>query len=197
MKKVSFLIIDPSYIIRKGLGTIIENLDHTSLFKGLESAEAFFRIAADTNPDFVIINTSLAEDLALFKIKVMEMGLKTEFIGLTGGMASQPPGLFVDCIDINEGKGNITNKIEKIANEAAKQKPGTEKEETLSEREKAVVKLVASGFTNKEIADKLFISAHTVITHRKNISNKLGIRSISGLTVYAVINKIIDLKDLR
>lgn len=62
----------------------------------------------------------------------------------------------------------------------------------LSEREIEVVKLVAIGKTNKEIAGELFISFHTVISHRKNITEKLGIKSISGLTVYAVLNKLID-----
>lgn len=67
----------------------------------------------------------------------------------------------------------------------------------LSQREIEVLQLVAKGLTNKEIADKLFISAHTVITHRKNITEKLGIKSVSGLTVYAVLKKIIDIKDLN
>ena len=62
----------------------------------------------------------------------------------------------------------------------------------LSVREKEVLKLVALGLSNKEIADQLFISVHTVISHRKNITEKLGIKSISGLTVYAILNKIID-----
>ena len=62
----------------------------------------------------------------------------------------------------------------------------------LTEREIEVVKLVAVGKTNKEIAGELYISFHTVISHRKNITEKLGIKSISGLTVYAVLNKLID-----
>lgn len=62
----------------------------------------------------------------------------------------------------------------------------------LSARERDVLKLVALGLSNKEIADRLFISIHTVITHRKNITEKLSIKSISGLTVYAIINGIID-----
>jgi DNA-binding CsgD family transcriptional regulator len=64
-------------------------------------------------------------------------------------------------------------------------------ESQLSEREIEILKLIALGYTNKEIGDKLFISIHTVITHRKNITSKLGIKTIAGLTVYAILNKII------
>lgn len=66
----------------------------------------------------------------------------------------------------------------------------------LSEREKDILKEVAQGLTNNEIANKLFISAHTVITHRKKITKKLGIKSISGLTVYAIINGLIEMEDV-
>lgn len=58
----------------------------------------------------------------------------------------------------------------------------------LSQREIEVLKLVASGLINKEIADTLQISINTVLTHRKNITAKLGIRSVSGLSVYAMMN---------
>ena len=61
----------------------------------------------------------------------------------------------------------------------------------LSTREIEVLRLVASGKLNKEIADSLFISVNTVITHRKNIASKLGIRSASALTTYALMNGII------
>lgn len=61
----------------------------------------------------------------------------------------------------------------------------------LSQREVEVLRHVASGLTNKEIADALCISANTVITHRKNISAKLGIRSVSGLSLYAMKNGLV------
>jgi len=69
--------------------------------------------------------------------------------------------------------------------------------EELSEREKDIVRSVAKGFSNKEIADEHFISIHTVITHRRNISRKLGIHSSAGLTVFAILNKLVDIEDLR
>jgi DNA-binding CsgD family transcriptional regulator len=53
------------------------------------------------------------------------------------------------------------------------------------------------GLQNKEIADKLNISIHTVITHRKNITNKLSIKSISGLTVFAILNGIIEIDSIN
>lgn len=66
--------------------------------------------------------------------------------------------------------------------------------ETLSEREKDVVIGVVQGLTNKEIADKLFIAPNTVITHRRNIARKLQIHSIAGLTIYAIVNKLVELE---
>lgn len=67
--------------------------------------------------------------------------------------------------------------------------------EELSARERDILTAVAQGKTNKEIADEFNISIHTVITHRKNISHKLGINSISGLTVYAILNRLIDVTE--
>ena len=62
----------------------------------------------------------------------------------------------------------------------------------LSKREKEVLTEIAKGYTNKEIADRLFISVHTVMTHRKNIMHKLKIHSLSGLTIYALLNNLVD-----
>ncbi len=70
-------------------------------------------------------------------------------------------------------------------------------EETLSDREKEIVRCVVCGLTNKEVADKLYISVNTVLTHRKNISRKLNIHSVSGLTIYAIVNKLVSLNDVK
>ncbi|WP_291527960.1 LuxR C-terminal-related transcriptional regulator [Bacteroides sp. UBA939] len=67
----------------------------------------------------------------------------------------------------------------------------------LSEREKEVLAALARGLSNKEIADKLYISAHTVISHRKNIIRKTGIKTPQGLTLYALANNLISQDDLR
>lgn len=66
----------------------------------------------------------------------------------------------------------------------------------LSSREIEVLKLVAMGHINKHIADVLSISLHTVISHRKNITGKLGIKTVSGLTMYAVLNGLVSSRDI-
>lgn len=74
--------------------------------------------------------------------------------------------------------------------------PKSNQTEPLSDREKDVLIEVVKGLSNKEIAEALCISAHTVITHRKNISRKLNIHSPAGLTIYAIVNKLVDINSL-
>ena len=69
--------------------------------------------------------------------------------------------------------------------------------ETLSEREKDVVVSLVQGMANKEIADHLCISVNTVITHRRNIARKLQIHSPAGLTIYAIVNGLIDISSVK
>lgn len=73
----------------------------------------------------------------------------------------------------------------------------SEEEQLLTPREKDVVIAVVKGMTNKEIADELFLSTHTVITHRRNIARKLDIHSASGLTIYAIMNKLVALDEIK
>lgn len=78
----------------------------------------------------------------------------------------------------------------------AEEKDEDDQDQTLSIREKDILAEVARGYTNKEIADRLYISIHTVITHRRNIARKLKIHSVAGLTIYAVANNLITIKEI-
>ncbi len=80
--------------------------------------------------------------------------------------------------------------LEEIFSFSTKQN-ATAKQNKLSSREIEVLRLVVSGHINKEIADNLNISINTVLTHRKNITAKLGIKSVSGLSIYAMMNGLV------
>ena len=67
---------------------------------------------------------------------------------------------------------------------------------TLTSREKEIIICLTKGLNNKEIADYLFLSPHTVATHRRNISNKLQIHTIAGLIIYAIANKLIKIEEV-
>ena len=69
--------------------------------------------------------------------------------------------------------------------------------EALSDREKEILVSVAQGLLNKEIADRHNISINTVITHRKNITRKIGIKTVAGLTAYAILNNLIDINSIE
>lgn len=74
---------------------------------------------------------------------------------------------------------------------------GTDRQESLSEREKDVIICVVQGMANKEIADHLCISLNTVITHRRNIAKKLQIHTPAGLTIYAIVNNLVDISVIK
>lgn len=99
--------------------------------------------------------------------------------------------LFVPAVELLEER--IAAGREPRAGEIVKNEP----ENVLSDREKEVVACVVRGMSNKEIAEQLFISANTVLTHRKNIFRKLDIHSVSGLTIYAIVNGIVKLEEVK
>ncbi|MEA3447393.1 MAG: LuxR C-terminal-related transcriptional regulator [Bacteroidota bacterium] len=96
-------------------------------------------------------------------------------------------------ISLNISREQLCKQVEQTFSGHGESPPHAAHKNELSRRESEILALVANGLSNKEIAGKLFISPHTVISHRKNITEKLGIKTISGLTVYAVINGIIDI----
>lgn len=98
------------------------------------------------------------------------------------------------CIDQNLNKQDLLKAFKTIF--CNQEKNLAENQEGLTPREVEVLKLVAIGMQNKQIAERLTLSSHTVVSHRKNITKKLGITTVSGLTVYALINGLINSSDL-
>ena len=95
----------------------------------------------------------------------------------------------------NLSQEEIVEKLRAVFQEAAgRESLHSVIEKELSAREKDVLQLVVKGMINKEIADNLCISLNTVLTHRKNITSKLGIKTIPGLTFYAIANGITEVR---
>lgn len=100
--------------------------------------------------------------------------------------------LFVPAVKLLENKVAVNGAVN-----SEEDPQNVTKDETLSEREKEIVRCIVNGLTNKEVAEKLFISVNTVLTHRKNIARKLSIHSTAGLTIYAIANGIVNLEDVQ
>ena len=102
--------------------------------------------------------------------------------------------LFAECVrrleeEVRENGGEPTS----LREEQESAPSGND----LSEREKEVIRMVAMGLSNKEIAEKMFIAVNTVMTHRRNINRKTGIHAAAGLTIYAIVNGIINVEDVK
>lgn len=196
MDRIKFIVVEKSYLIRKGIVSIINRIEKATVVSEMENINMLNSEILKHNPHFLVINPSLAEGPEKYKnfgikFNVREKGIAILSYSKTGkGFAKK----FREIIDIDDDKNTIFKKIENLTGESKRHQNIIIRNE-LSEREKSVLKLVAKGFTNKEIADKLFLSTHTVIAHRKNITTKLGIKTISGLTVYAILNNIITLQE--
>jgi DNA-binding CsgD family transcriptional regulator len=102
--------------------------------------------------------------------------------------------IFNDRYYITEPISTLINKIKKEYQQTIKQKPN---ENLLTDREKEILKLLAKGLSIKEIANNLNLSHHTVLTHRKNISFKTGIKTIAGLTILALSLKLVTIEEIE
>ena len=101
--------------------------------------------------------------------------------------------MFIPCVAYQVKVAKQRRIVEKRRDEEMK----SEADGELSEREKNVVVCVAKGMSNKEIADKLCLSINTVTTHRRNIARKLSIHTSAGITIYAIVNKLVALDEIN
>ena len=188
-------IVEPSQLVFEGLsGLLLKSGQHYQVFK-IEDIEEIPASIDEYELNLIIVNPSqLLNRVKAFKhIKKIS---QIQWAALVYSFYdSETLSNFDEVIRVTDTPETIINAINKIADTDIAESD-TAVLESLSERETEVLVQLVTGLSNKEIADKLNISIHTVISHRKNITQKTGIKSQSGLTIYALSNKIISLDNL-
>lgn len=187
-------VAETSYIIRKGLVYTLSQLPFVSKVVELKELDDIPYQLNLLEPDAVIINPMLLSHGLKQDVKhQLKLSKKTPLIALVYNLIDEQFYRSYDgIIRINDPESRISEVMSKCLDE---NKTNPDQEE-LSDREKDILISVVKGMSNKEIADHHSISIHTVITHRRNIGRKLGIHSASGLTVYAILNKLVDIKEI-
>lgn len=189
--KIRVLIVEPSELIVSGLESMLASQSKFTVLESEPNMQNVPMRILSSKPDIVIVNATLLDATQLTD--------DTCYVGLVYQYVEQAHlRHFNAVLDIRDSRGAIVEKLTSVVNH--KLRPEVTEEDThrsLTKRETSVLILVAKGLMNKEIADKLNVSVHTVITHRKNIMQKTGIKSVAGLTVYAMLNNLIDESSLE
>ena len=216
MNKIKVLVADGNFLTRSGLKTLIEEnpdfllMDSAAtgieLERKIEKFSPHVLIIDHTSEGFSIddLNRTSIRFPSLFILAITKVMSKNYITrSLNSGVKSY---LLKDCdqMEINEAIyatakgeqffcGKVVSNILQAPEEAQADPNGFSCDGVrISAREVEIIKLVAEGSSNKEIADKLFLSVHTITTHRKNIMSKLGVNNTAGLVLFAIKQNIIS-----
>jgi len=198
MRVSGFIVIIDSYLLRLGMVSMLNRIQGARVLKEFVAGDPFLTYMKSHPVDYIIMSQAEFDrslELFISEPKLLE---KTILLQEPHKENITPASLQQDVhmsIHLGEDKETIIHKIRNLIDHRDLSDPVSHSME-LSPRETTIVRLVSMGLTNRQIAEKLFLSAHTVMTHRKNISGKLGIKSVSGLTVYAIVNNIITIEEV-
>lgn len=191
-------IAETSVIIRSGLALVLKRIQGMKILPiEVVSPESLSDCMRLHKPDILIINPSFPGffDIRKFKEETQDLSIKCVALLCSVGDNSLLRN-YDETFSLYDDPEVLKEKLNKLLNVTEQEEEGTG-QDVLSTREKEIITCVVKGMTNKEIADSLFLSAHTVITHRRNIARKLQIHSPAGLTIYAIVNKLVELQDIK
>ncbi|MBR2147377.1 MAG: response regulator transcription factor [Muribaculaceae bacterium] len=184
--KRKVLIVEPSEVIVEGLKSTLQHADLKILQPEASASDLAQRLDV-LKPDILIINPTLNDN-----VNELRNGRKMAVAALLYQYVKQSRLRHFDAvIDIRDSRQSILQTLRDLSTKTSTSETSTSNHE-LTRRETAVLIEVAKGLSNKEIAARLNVSIFTVTTHRKNIVRKTGIKSVAGLTVYALLNNLID-----
>ncbi|MEZ5070057.1 MAG: LuxR C-terminal-related transcriptional regulator [Bacteroidales bacterium] len=201
MKSRPFIVASSSYLLRKGLTGLLHRIPFARLKEEYESPEELERRLEHPGGEILLLDAGMLEAVHRWIGKnptLLEQVLLVDWAPPKSTGSESDVTFRTDAgapvLYLSDPKEILVEKIHRFLDESV------DKEEEasghiLTPRERTILRQVSLGRTNKEIADQLYLSTHTVTTHCKNISNKLGIKSVSGLTIYAIVNNIITLEE--
>ena len=189
-------IIDPNTLAALGLKSILQ---HVMPIMEVDTFGSFAELTANEPESFFHYFVAMSIVLEN-KVFFSEHRRKTIVLTLSLDTTSQLSDFHSLCINVPESelvRSLLT--LEQHAHRDGKNMPPMPnilQQKILSDREIEVMSLIVQGFINKEIAERLNIGLATVITHRKNIMDKLGLKSVSALTIYAVMHGYVDINKI-
>ena len=192
------LILEPSVLIAEGLRHVIDNFAGYDVCGIIRNQEGDIGSKIDDfNADLVIADPSVFDNRDRAGAHDMIKGIANAPVMALISTATDAAyaSTYDGTIYLSDTSDDIEQKISTVMNAAPAEQRGEGEE--LSSREKEILVCVAKGMLNKEIADHFNISIYTVITHRKNITRKTGIKTVAGLTVYALLNNLIDMNAME
>ena len=189
-------IAETSVIIRSGLALVLKR-GQGILPIEIASPDTLSDCIRLHKPDILIINPSFPGYFDIQKFREDTSDYNIKCVALLCSVGDQSLlRYYDDTFSLYDDLEMLKEKLLKLLDVTDELESETG-QDVLSNREKEIITCVVKGMTNKEIADALFLSAHTVITHRRNIARKLQIHSPAGLTIYAIVNKLVELQDIK
>ncbi len=191
------VIVETSFLLRSGLERLLDELSGILVVANFDGSEKrILDKIRQQKPDLVLVNPDALGNDFLQLCTELQSDTQIKLVGmLDEHTALNVQSRFPHNLNIKDGKHELMEQIRKISGNSGGKSAAPS--QSLSSREAELLKHIALGLTNQEVADKLFLSIHTVTTHRKNITKKLGIKTVSGLTVYALMHKIVSLKEIE
>ena len=190
-------IAEPSSMLRIGLEQMLRELPDAEVIFSTDNLNSLYARINALRPDVLIVNPLLFDYAKRATLRAeFDQLPNLRLVGLVSSyLESQHQRQFSGIIELNDDFQRIKSTVNQVMNTIHSD---DEEVDTapLSDREKDVLVCLSKGLKNNEIADQLNISVHTVITHRKNIVRKTGIKSVAALTVYAILNNLIEEKDI-
>lgn len=194
---IKIVVAESSVIIRSGIATVLKRIPGLRIHPvEISSADSLTNYLSLHKADILIVNPAFWGLFDMEKLRNETDNPKLICIALINSAVDiNLLRSFDETLGIYDNVDQLKEKFEKLFE--VQPSETTEETNTLSQREKEIITCVVKGLTNKEIAENLFLSTHTVISHRRNIARKLEIHSTAGLTIYAIVNKLVRLEELN